>query len=193
MTGTGSSAFSYSVPLANRAFNVTNKALQSGTATLKLNSTAGLANGDTVNVAGVDPLLNGNVVVTGVAGGAISYADAATTTLNVTKKAIAGGTTATLTVPNNHVFAGDHITVNTGDSRFDGPFTATAGGGAAGGANATVSYTIPAVSATITNASVAGGLFTLTTASGPPIENGDTVTVSTGACSPTTARVRRRR
>jgi hypothetical protein len=175
VTGSGVSSFSYQPP-AYRV-NVTNKALSGGTATLKVNTTAALAAGDTVTVAGVDPLLDGSFVVASIAGGPwITYADPATQTLAVVSRAIATGTTATITTAATHTFAtGDHVTVNTGDARFDGSFTAINGSGAG-----VLKYTIPAVTANITNASVAGGAFTLTTASGPPIENGDTVAVSTG-------------
>src|SRR5262249_40290176 len=101
-----------------------------------------------------------------------------------TKKALATNTAVTLTVPQNHVFSGDQITVNTGDSRFDGTFTATGGGQAAGGANATVTYTLPAaITASLTNKSASGGTVTLSTSTAPPLEAGDTVSVAAGAAA----------
>lgn len=175
------SASSFSYPSGPVA--VSAKGLQQGTAKLTVASTTGLAVGNTIVVTGVDPLLNTPantpVAVTALGASTISYADAATTTLSVTNKAITTGTTATLTTSaNNHVFAGDQVTVALGDPRFNGTYTVTTGPGAANGT--TFKYTIPQPSVNITNGDVSGGTFTLTTASGPPIENGDTVGVSTG-------------
>lgn len=101
-----------------------------------------------------------------------------TITYSVTKTAISNATTATLTTsPNNHVLAGTQIHVSVPDTRFvgtDGNFTATAGGGAAGGA--TLSYTIPPVMASMSQTSAAAGVVTVTMSSAP-FETNDTVSI----------------
>ena len=175
VTGTTASTFSYTPPPYK--LNVTNKQLQGGTATLTVNSNTGLAAGDKVTVAGVDALLDGNFTLTGVpAGNKITYADNQSQQVAVTNRSIAGGTNATITTANTHVFTvGDQVTVNTGDSRFDGSYTAAGGSGMG-----TLKYTIPAVTATISNKSAATGTVALTTSATPPFETGDTVTVPGG-------------
>ncbi len=73
------------------------------------------------------------------------------------------------------------MTVNTGDSRFDGtiaPAKVTTGGGTPGGT--TLKYTIPAVTATVTNQGAATGTINLTLASFPGFESGDTVALPAG-------------
>ncbi len=173
VTGTTASTFSYTPPPYK--LNVTNKQLQGGIATLKVNTNAGLAVGDTASVAGVDPLLNGSFVITALPAGSISYADNVSQQVAVTNRSIAGATTATITTANTHVFAtGDVVTVNTGDSRFDSPpnYTAIAGSG-----TGTLKYTIPAVTATVTNASAAASTIALTASAAPKFETGDTVAV----------------
>ncbi len=143
---------------------------------MTLNSTAGLANGDGVTVSGVDPLLNGSFPSITVAGGNITYPDPVTQSVAVTSRSIAGTTTATINTANTHTFAnGDQVTVSTGDARFDGSFTAAGGSGAG-----VLKYTIPAVTATLTNKSAAAGAVTLTTSATPGFETGDTVTVPGG-------------
>jgi sorbitol-specific phosphotransferase system component IIA len=182
-TVTGLNSFSYNPPPFK--MNVTKEQLQGTTVTLTVSATGALAVGDTVSVTGLGSPFNGSWAVASLPGGntfTYTIPSPGPTTYSVTKKAISG-TTATLTTnPANGISAGDQITVATGDSRFDGTFPATAGGGP-GGANggATVTYTIPAVTATVTNKSAAAGKATLTTSTTPfPFESGDTVSVSIG-------------
>jgi len=113
VTNPTSSTFSYTPPPFR--LNVTNKALSGGLATLKLNSTAGLANGDTVNIAGVDSLLlDGTFNVNVVGGNNIAYPDSARQDMAVTSRSISG-TTATINTAATHTFAnGDRVNVNTG-------------------------------------------------------------------------------
>jgi hypothetical protein len=101
-----------------------------------------------------------------------------TTPLRITNRSI-NGTVATLTTPINHVFpVADQIVVNSGDPRFDGTYQApklTGGGQTPGGTTLTV--TLPAVSANVTNASATGGTITLA-ASAADFEQNDKVAVS---------------
>lgn len=187
--GTTSSTFSYQVPLANRTFNVNQMGLQQGAATLALNSTAGLAANDTVDVSGVDSRLNGTgFVLTGAGGGTITYADPATTQYSISSAAIIAGTASSTTVqvtnplggPNN-IFASDQVGVTgSGDSRINGTFSAGGGGGAGGSTTFTYDV-IPALVATTTgNKSATGGTITLTANAAPPFRVSDTITVNTG-------------
>jgi hypothetical protein len=129
--------------------------------------------GDTVNVTGVDPLLNGSFNLTGIPGSTIKYADNATQTVAVTSRSISG-TTATINTANSHTFTpGDQGTASTGDARFDGNFTAIAGSVAG-----VLKYTIPGVTTSINNAAAAGGTITLTASSVSNFETNDTVTMA---------------
>jgi len=173
---TNSSTFSYQPPPFQ--MTVSNQQLQAGTAMLNVNSTTGVAVGDTVNVtaSGANPLnalLRGSHVLSGVAAGTISYAVPG---ISVSSKAIANSTTATLTTAANSFAVGDQIAVAGVDARFNGTFTTTAV------SPTSVTYTIPSVKATISKTGAAGGLVTLTTSTDPTavFENGDTVMVATG-------------
>lgn len=176
VTGTTANTFSYR---PSYAINVTKKQLQQGTATLTVNTTNGLAAGDTVSVSGLGSPFDGSWTVASVPSPTtFTYADPATTTLTISKKQITNTTKATLTTATNHVFPGDQITVATGDARFDGTYAATAGG--QGGGGTTLSYTIPAVTASATGTAAAAGEVTMTTSAAPPFEQNDTVSVATG-------------
>ena len=157
---------------------VSNQQLQAGTATLNVNSTTGVAPGDTVNVtaSGANPLnalLRGSQVLSRVAAGTISYAVPG---ISVSNKAIANNTTATLTTAANNFAVGNQIFVAGVDARFNGTFSATAV------SPTSVTYTISPVTATISKTGAASGTVTLTTSTNPTalFENGDTVTVATG-------------
>jgi Flp pilus assembly protein TadG len=93
----------------------------------------------------------------------------------VTNKAMTGGV-VTLTTSSAHTLSvGDSVTVNIGDSRFNGTYTVSAVPSAT-----TFSYTPTVVVATITNKAVASGVVTLSTSTGPPFNTGESVVASIG-------------
>jgi hypothetical protein len=175
ITAFTSGSFSYNSPVGQRTFTVSKEGLTGGTATLTVNSTTGLAAGDTMTISGsgVDPALRGSFVLASAAGTTITYPDPATQTVSVTSRSIAGGTAVTINAAGHTFASGNAVTVNTGDARFDGSYTAGAGSGVG-----VLKYTLAsAPAATVTNKSAAAGTATLTTSTTPPLETGDTVTV----------------
>src|SRR5207248_2175790 len=139
----------------------------------------GMVVGDIFNLslAPPDPLFDGGpFTVNGVPSTTtFTYHDTATVTLTVTKKQLAGGTTATLTTSvANHLSVGDTVAVSGVDPRFNGTYSVTAAGGS------TLTYTVAPVVSNVTNAAVSSGLATLTTFGAHNLSVGDTVTVSTG-------------
>jgi hypothetical protein len=174
--------FQYSRPRPPFTRSVSKEGLDSGVAALTLtaDATHQLVLGDIFNTSGLAAVLNGGpppwTASSVPSATTIKYADSKTMDLPVTNKAVATGTTATLTTSGQHgLSVGDSVTVNTGDSRFDGNFDVINVP-----ANNKFKYTIPAVVANVTNKSVASGVATLTTSTAPPVEVGDTVTVNTG-------------
>ena len=175
VTGTGATSFSYSPPPFS--VGITRKQLLSGTATLTATSTAGLDPGDTVTIAGVGSPFDGSRTVETVPNGTttFTYANSATNTLTVTQKAAAHGV-ATLTAANN-LKAGNSVTVNIGDPRFDGTYTVSAATGTQ------FSYADSNLGTMPVNATVkvmAAGVATITTAAAHRLLALETVTVKIG-------------
>jgi hypothetical protein len=154
------------------------KALQSGEATLIMKNPHCLKVGDTVTVANVDTRFNGTFPVTAVTANTFSYAKSvATFTRSVTVKASKSGM-ATLTTSVAHgLSVGDVVTVNVGDSRFDGTYAVSAVP-----TTTTLKYakTIPTVDVAVTNKALSSGTATLTTASAHNLSAGDPVKVDIG-------------
>lgn len=180
VTNTNSTSFSYTPP--PYIVSIGHKQLQSGTATLTLGgpgaSTAGLDPGDTVTVLGVGPQFDGSQVIASVpTNTTFTFGDSATSTLTVTKKAAAHGV-ATLTAANS-LSAGDTVTVNIGDPRFDGTYTVAANSPTTPLSGTQFSYTdtnLGTMDISPTNKVMAAGVATITVPN--HLVNGEQVTVN---------------
>jgi len=180
VTGTGSTSFSYQPQPFT--LSIGKKQLQSSRATLTLSTAGptGLDPGDTVTVNIGDARFDGSrTVATVPSNTTFTYADSATTTLTVTKKAAAHGV-ATLTAANN-LAAGDTVTVNIGDSLFDGTYTVAANSPTTPLSGTQFSYVdsnLGTMKINPTAKSMTGGVATITVANNLAI--GESVTVQVG-------------
>ncbi|HEX4520548.1 MAG TPA: pilus assembly protein TadG-related protein [Gaiellaceae bacterium] len=159
------------------AFGVTQKQLQSGTAILTTNPNNNLPANSTVNVSGVDPLLNGGPFTVSILGSStVTYSDPGhTTSLNLATKQLNLGTATLTTTSANHLSMGDPITVGGVDSNFNGSFLVTAVNSGLNQFSYLDPVTIPL---TISKEQLSGGIATLTTLGSTAVAKGDTVTVN---------------
>ena len=112
-------------------------------------------------------------------GTTFTYADSVKTTLTVTAKAAAHGI-ATLTAANN-LSAGDTVTVNIGDSKFNGTYTVAANSPSSPLSATQFSYVdanLGTMTITPTKKVIAAGVATITVPTPNHLANGDKVTVN---------------
>lgn len=121
--GTTGSILKYNRPLS---YQVNQKSLSGGTATVQTTAGHELALGANVTVAIGDPVFDGTYPVTGVTGNTVSYAR--TPSATVTQKAFSG-TTATLTAAGHNLVAGNTVVVSGVDGIFNGSYVVSGVGG----------------------------------------------------------------